>query len=467
MAAAIIKNQQTTNPINPLTVRRAALDILNRLDQDQRTLDIILDEVHAKKQFPAKRDRALLQTLVFGVLRWRGRLDYVLGTFSRTPLKKIDPPVRNILRLGLFQILYLSRIPQSAAVNTAVELAKKTAPPWVVRFVNGVLRTAAREHENIKFPDIDQNPVAAISTRKSFPEWYVRRRVNAVGCDETIALCDAINKIPDITLRTNTLRTDREILLKSLTDSAEGVAATAVAPDGITLTNPKKSIPQIEAFKRGWFQVQDEAAQLISLLTAPHPGESVLDACAGLGGKTGHMAQLMRNSGSITAVDTSSDKLGQLVRQMQRMGVSIVDTRTVDLTKPSDVIKLGRFDKILLDAPCTGLGVLRRNPDAKWKVRESMINQAARKQAELIHNLATLVNPGGYLVYAVCSTEPEENEAVAESFLEIHPEFTTADPREYLHSAVVSLIGRDGSLKTLPHRHNMDGFFGQVFKRIQ
>ena len=263
------------------------------------------------------------------------------------------------------------------------------------------------------------------------------------------------------------MKIDREILLKSLTDSAEGVAPTAVAPDGVILIRPKISIPQLEAFKRGWFQVQDEAPQLVSILTAPQPGESVLDACAGLGGKTGHMAQLMKNSGSITAVDVNSEKLGQLNRQMQRMGVSIVDTRTVDLTKPSALIKLGRFDKILLDAPCTGLGVLRRNPDAKWKVSESMIKQNARKQAELIHNLATLVNPGGHLVYAVCSTEPEENEAVAESFLKTHPEFTMADPREYLSSKVTSLIDRDGSLKTLPHRHNMDGFFGKVFKRTQ
>ncbi len=467
MAAAITKKEPTTNPIDPLSVRNTALNILNRLDRDHRTLDTILDEVLSRGTFPARRDRALLQALVFGALRWRGRLDYVIDFFSRTPANKMDLPVRNILRLGLFQILYLSRIPPSAAVNTAVEIAKRSSPPWVVRFVNGVLRSAAREHEKVKFPDINRDPTAAISARKSFPEWYVRRWVNTVGPAETMALCDAVNKIPDLTLRTNTLKTDRETLLKALVGLAEGIAPTAVAPDGINLTNPRIRIPKIEAFKRGWFQVQDEAAQLISLLTAPRPGENVLDACAGLGGKTGHMAQLMGNRGSIAAVDVNSDRLALLERQMQRMGVSIVATRTVDLTRPSDITELGRFDRILLDAPCSGLGVLRRNPDAKWKVHESMIMAAARKQIRLLNNLAALVNPGGHLVYAVCSTEPEENEAVVESFLKAHPRFTKVDPRQYLHSAAASLIGRDGSLKTLPHRHNMDGFFCQVFKRSQ
>ena len=462
-----MKTALNPSPVDPLTVRHTALELLNRLDRDHRTLDVILDEVLAKKHFPTKRDRSLLQALVFGVLRWRGRLDYVIDSFSRTPLQKIDPFIKNILRLGLFQILYLSRIPPSAAVNTAVELSKKSSPPWVVRFVNGVLRSAAREHETVKFPDIKRRPVTAISARKSFPEWYVRRWVNAVGPDETIAFCDAVNKIPDITLRANTLKTDRKTLLKSLVDLAEDVAPTAIAPDGIKLTNPLSRISQMDSFKKGWFQVQDEAAQLVSLLTSPQPGEKVLDACAGLGGKTGHMAQLMKNSGSITAVDVSPIRLVHLEEQMQRMGVSIVETRTMDLTRPSDISKLGKFDKILLDAPCTGLGVLRRNPDAKWKVNESMIKHAARKQSLLLHNLATLVNPGGHLIYAVCSTEPEENEAVVESFLKAHPQFSRLDPREFLHSAVVALIGRDGSLKTHPHRHNMDGFFCQVFKHIQ
>ena len=467
MVDAVSQNSPMSDHNDPLKVRKTALDILNRVDQGNRTLDNILEEILETEPFPAKRDRSLLQALVFGVLRWRGRLDYVISSFSRTPFSRIDPPIRNVLRLGLFQILYLSRIPPSAAVNTAVELAKASSPPWVARFVNGVLRNAARDHAKVNFPDIEREPVSAISACKSFPNWLIRRWVKAVGLDETLARCNAINRIPALTLRTNTLKTDRGHLLQTLAGEAATARPCDIAPDGIALSNLRKRIPEIDAFNAGWFQVQDEAAQLVSLLTGPRSGEKVLDACAGLGGKTGHMAQLMENIGPITALDINPAKLKRLERQMHRLGVSCVHTRTHDLNRPPGKNKFGHFDRVLLDAPCTGLGVLRRNPDAKWKTRESMIYSASEKQVRLLCNLAHLVKPGGHLVYAVCSTEPEENETVVDRFLQTHSEFIKANPSERLPQAVASLLGPDGSLKTSPDKHNMDGFYCVGLKRIQ
>jgi 16S rRNA (cytosine967-C5)-methyltransferase len=451
---------------NALTVRRLALQILYTQEQTTRTLDSVIEDTLKSKIFSDRRDRALLNVLVFGILRWRGRLDFVIQTFSHIPLKKIDARVLNILRLGLFQILHLDRIPVSAAVNTSVELAKLSSPPWVVRYVNAILRNAARGQKNIQYPDITTNPLQAIAARKSFPQWLIRRWLDTYGPDETVRRCDAINTIPPLTLRTNTLHTNREKLLQSLGDHAESVQPTKIAPDGVLLQNPDKPIPDFAAFEKGWFQVQDEAAQLVTLLLNPRPGEKILDACAGLGGKTGHIAQLMINTGLIIALDKHKTKLVKLNGQMQRMGVSIVSSAKHDLNKALLKEKFGTFDRILLDAPCSGLGVLRRNPDSKWNIKEQMLKNYGKNQVRFLNNLAHLVNRTGIMVFSVCSSEPEEGEWVSEQFLKSHPEFVIESPSPALPIDFTSFITREGYLKTSPHQHDMDGFFAVCFKRI-
>ena len=202
-------------------VRKTALYILNTLGKGHKTLDSVIEDVFRKKNFFSRKDRALLQALVFGVLRWRCRLDWIIDYFSETRLNRIDPKVLNILRLGLFQIIYLSRIPVSAAVNTSVEMAKTAAAPWVVRYVNGLLRNAARKYQNVPFPDIDKNPVKALAAEKSFPKWLVKRWLDRFGLKDAVLLCDAINTIPPITVRCNTLKTNREKLMKAVKGYAE------------------------------------------------------------------------------------------------------------------------------------------------------------------------------------------------------------------------------------------------------
>jgi len=446
-------------------VRKTALYVLSTLDKGHKTLDSLLEDVFREKTLFSKKDRALLQVLVYGVLRWRGRLDWIIDYFSKTRLNKIDPKVLNILRLGLFQIIYLDRIPVSAAVNTSVEMTKTDAAPWVVRYVNGLLRNAVREYQHVPFPEVGNDPAKALATKKSFPKWIIKRWLDRFGLKETELLCDVINIIPPITVRCNTLKTGREKLVKALNGYAEKIEITSYAPDGVFFSKPKRSIPNIEAFKGGLFAVQDEAAQLVTLLLDPQPGETILDACSGLGGKTGHIAQMMKNSGKLVAMDKDENKLLRLESEMYRLGVSIVTTCIHDLSNPLNREDFGKFDRILLDAPCSGLGVLRRNPDTKWRASQQNPAYCQKRQSLFLDNLAHLVKPSGVLVYAVCSMEPEENESVIKGFLNKHAKFDVEKRPTGLPFDACSLVNRNGYLKTFPHLNNMDGFFSVCMKR--
>ncbi|MFH2219926.1 MAG: 16S rRNA (cytosine(967)-C(5))-methyltransferase RsmB [Pseudomonadota bacterium] len=447
--------------------RKTALTVLNTLDSHQKTLDCVLDEVIDHDSSFSRRDRALAYALVYGVLRWRGRLDRIVHHFSKTPLHAIDPSVLNILRLGLFQIIYLNRVPDSAAVNTSVEMAKAFSAPWVVRYVNAVLRNAVRGYQNVSFPDMDKNPVSALAAEKSFPEWLIRRWLKRFGSDETVELCDAINTIPPITVRTNVLKIRRDELVNALGTDADNVEPTGTSPVGISFSNPKRPIFEIKSFQKGCFQVQDEAAQLATFLLNPKPGSIVLDACAGLGGKTGHIAQLMKNHGRVVAMDKNKEKLLQLETEMKRLGISIVSSRVHDLDNPPPLDGFEMFDGILLDAPCSGLGVLRRNPDTKWSVSENAFSRHRERQVKFIENLAHLVKPSGVLVYTVCSTEPEENQDVVNVFLDKHPDFAIDNDSTVLPKQARPLVGETGFFWTFPHLNNMDGFFAVRLKRIK
>jgi len=435
--------------------RTRTLFILNKLDKERKTLDNILENTPEDASF-SRRDQALTHALTYGVLRWRSRLDLIIGHFSKTPLNKMDSRILNVLRIGVFQMLYLDKIPVSAAVNTSVEMAKSFSSPWVVRFVNGLLRNIARKYESVPFPDMGKDPISALAAEKSFPKWLVRRWLRRFGTEETARLCDAVNSIPPITIRTNTIKTTREELMISLEAEVGEIDPTPHARDGISFSHPKMPVAEMKTFQKGWFQVQDEAAQLVSQFLNPQPGENILDACAGFGGKTGHIAQLMKNQGRIVAMDKDGGKLLRLKSETERLGISIVRTCVHDLQLPYEKESdFAGFDRILLDAPCSGLGVLRRNPDAKWSVSEKNLDRCKKRQSVFLNHLAPLLSPRGVLVYAVCSTETEENEAVTEAFLE------AGDLRFEIRNSESSY------LRTFPHRDHMDGFFAVRFRRIR
>ncbi len=447
--------------------RITALEILNQLDNSDKTLDILLDHAHQKKKIAYKKDRALLQAIVFGVLRQKKQLDWIIAHYSNIPIVKINPIVLNILRIGLFQILYLNRIPVSASVNTSVDLTKMFAPVWTVKFVNAVLRNAASSFESVPFPDPEKDIVESVSVRKSFPKWLIQRWLQRFGTIETETLCDAINTIAPITVRTNSLRTTREKLFKSLESEVGEIWLTPVSADGISFQNPRLMISELIAFRLGWFQVQDEAAQLMTGLLEPRPKETILDACAGLGGKTGHIAQMMKNTGRLVAMDVGKNKLARLSQDMNRQYISIVKTHIHDLNEPLKGKPFSVYDRILLDAPCSGIGVLRRNPDAKWRIEPENIEAFGKRQNLFLDNLALSVKPGGILVYGVCSFEPEETDIVVKTFLERHPEFTLDKPPQAMMELNSSLFTPEGYFRTFPHKHNMDGFFSARFLKIK
>ncbi len=447
-------------------VRKEALAILSELEKERPlTLDRMLDTYRTADPGQLRRDKAFLQALVFGILRTRNRLDWTIRHFSKTPFRKISPDVKNILRLGVYQILYMDRVPDSAAVNTAVELAKKVAAPWTVKFVNGLLRNIARHPDAVTFPDMAKNVVHALSVRKSLPEWLVQRWLTRFGQDQCVQLCDAVNTIPPLSLRTNTLKTSRTSLVNTLDNVVDATVRTSHTPEGILLYGLHTDLQALPGYAEGKFQVQDEAAQLVAHILAPRPGLRVLDACAGLGGKTGHIAQLLDNKGEIFALESVESKLAALEKEMRRLGISIVTPARHDLTKPPDPAVFGTFDRILLDAPCSGLGVLRRNPDTRWHRTTADLARYAGRQQTFLNHLAPLVKPGGILVYAVCSMEPEENEAVIQSFLARNRLFEPiAVPTDSI-SDPTSVVASDNCLRTLPHRHNMDGFFAVCLRR--
>ena len=446
--------------------RNSALFILNTLDRGQKTLDRVLEEdMIDKEHYLSRKDRALVNALVYGVLRRRGTLDWIITYFSNTQLNAIDSNILNILRIGLFQVIYLNKIPVSAAVNTSVEMAKSFTSPKVVRFVNAVLRRSTRDYKKVPFPDRKKDPVKALSATKSFPEWLIKRWLDYFGLKETEVLCDAVNNIPPITVRTNNLKISRNDLINKLESDVELIDYTSYSPDGIYFFKPKIAIPKIKAFEKGWFQVQDEAAQLVTYLLNPQPGETILDACAGLGGKTGHIAQMMKNKGKIVAMDKNNEKLLRHESEMKRLGISIVQTCIHNLDKPFDKNNITKFDRILLDAPCSGLGVLRRNPDIKWLMSKKNLINYKEKQVRFLDNISYLIKPSGVLVYAVCSTEPEENDEVVKAFLNKHPEFVIEKKPGGLPFNARSLINKNGYLITFPHINNMDGFFSVCFKR--
>ena len=445
------------------SARQIAFDLLRQVQDGSYPLDHWLDQAEPLLKALSRADRALVHALVYGTLRWQGRLDFIIDHLADKP-GKIDPRARIILRLALFQLYHMDRIPESAAVHSAVELAKKNRMQWATGFVNGLLRRAAKRPP-LPWPDVTKTPDLALSVNFSFPRWLTARWLERWRPDEVQCLCEAINAVPAITLRTNTLKTDRTSLIAAIQEEAANIRPTAYAPEGITLSALASPIPQWPSFQHGWFQVQDEAAQLVVHMLAPQPGETIWDACAGLGTKTAHIAQLMNNQGRLLASDRSVAKLKRLGHEMQRLGVTIASTQKLDLIveEPSD---LPVFDRILVDAPCSGLGVLQKNPDGKWRGSAHALGKYQHRQIALLARAALHLRPGGVLVYAVCSFEPEENGAVTKAFLQNHPDFAIhhCDMRAAAASQP-ALLTPEGWLSTLPHRHRMDGFFAAAFTK--
>ncbi|MBI5585068.1 MAG: 16S rRNA (cytosine(967)-C(5))-methyltransferase RsmB, partial [Deltaproteobacteria bacterium] len=379
------------------TARKWAFDCLLQSEAMGRFPDRVLGELYGQHPEISPLDRAFIQQLVFGVYRWRARIDWVLEKFSKTPLAKLDFPLLSILRLGAFQILFLDKVPVSAAVNEAVRLAKSGPAPWTGGMVNGILRSLVREKETLSPPTAeDLRPYLTIT--QSHPEWLTEAWLQTLGPQETIALCEANNQIPPLTLRTNTLKITRPDLLERLRKMFASVEATTWSPVGIRIVQPRAPLQDTNLYRQGFFQIQDEASQLIGFLLDPQPGEKILDLCAGFGGKATHLAQLMENRGRVLSVDRDSRKIRDLGQNTRRLDLAILQGLTGDILGDDLRRKIpGPFDRILVDAPCSGWGVIRRHPDLKWRIRYEDSHRLASLQIKFLQKAAGWLKSSGVL----------------------------------------------------------------------
>jgi len=437
--------------------------VLERVSSAGAYADLLLHTALGRSHLNAP-DRAFATDLVYGTLRWRGTIDYYLSHFVDQDLAKLEPLVASTLQLGAYQLLRAQRVPPSAAVDQSVRCIRAAGMGRAAGIVNAVLRRLALEHHKIALPSVRDDPVAHLTYALSLPRWLAERWIERRGVEEAVALARACNEVPPLTIRANRLRGDVGELLRDLRENFPDAAACRFARDGIVLGR-KGNPARDPSFLSGRFTVQDEASQLVVALLDPQPGERVLDLCAAPGGKTTAIAERVGPSGSVVAVDRTRRRLELVRRALRRLGLSAVRTVVRDATRPLDEIAPeGGFDRILVDAPCSGLGTLRRNPDAKWRVRPGDPARLAEVQRSLVANAAALLRPGGALVYSVCTMLAEENEEIAEHFERGSREFarirTDAVPRE-----VERLVDADGFLRTFPHIHDTDGFFAARFER--
>ena len=371
-------------------------------------------------------DRGLATELAYGAIRQRRLLDAWLDLLGKVPAQKQPPKLRWLLHLGLYQLLASDRIPASAAVSTTVELAKRGGLAKLAPVVNGLLRACLRRQEAGEPLPMPQDPAVALGVSQSLPQWLAQDLLAWLPADQAEAFGRACNSPPALDLRVNRLRSSREAVLQAL--AAAGVAAEPIEhlPMGISLTGRSGDLRQLPGYEQGHWCVQDRAAQRIAPLLDPQPGERILDACAAPGGKSTHLAELMNNEGTVVALDRAEARLRRVDRNSERLGLTCIQPRHGDAATLVERMPewRGSFDRILVDAPCSGLGTLARHADARWRIEPTAIDGLVLLQRQLLEGLLPLLKPGGRLVYATCTVHPRENSEVIAAFLADHPSWT-------------------------------------------
>jgi 16S rRNA (cytosine967-C5)-methyltransferase len=443
--------------------RVLAYQILLHLEQKASHPDRLIRATLDRHSMLEDRDRALLTELVYGVMRWRARLDWHIDQLSRIRLDKIALPVRVLLRLALYQMLFLDRVPDHAAVNETVNIAKTSQPPHVIRFVNAILREASRRGGEWNWPEAEKDRAGYISIMTSHPLWFVRKCVEQIGFEETMLFCEANNHVAPAVFRVNTLKSDAGRVMNSLRESGIEASRSPWLETALRVVAPRQDMTRTEAFRAGLIQAQDEASQLVSHVLAPQPGERVLDLCAGFGVKGTHVAMFMKNEGEVLSVDKSAWKIEELRKNAERQGALIIRAMAEDILqlRPEST---GTFDKILLDAPCTGFGAIRRNPDIKWRRHIKDPYRLSQLQKELLAHTVKFLKTGGVLVYATCTIFTDENEAVAEHLSKAHPWLTQENAADFLPDTCTGMVSGP-YLRTWPHKHDMDGFFAARWRK--
>lgn len=436
--------------------RQIAFTTLKLVDRQKLFTDVAIDQQLRGGELTSV-DRRLVTELVYGCVRRQRSLDFIIDQLAKKPAHKQPPDLRLILHLGLYQLRYLAQIPDSAAVNTTVQLAKDNDLQGLASFVNGLLRQYLRVGVDFPIaPAIDH-----LSISESFPDWIVELWLENYGEAATVELCHWFNQTPSLDLRINPLKTTLEQVVIAF-DQA-GIIAVPIShlPQGLRIKGGTGSITQLPGFIEGWWTIQDASAQLVTHLLNPQPGQIVIDACAAPGGKTTHMAELMQDQGEIWACDRPK-RLLQLQQNCDRLQLKSIQIQSGDSRDFPEFT--GIADKVLVDAPCSGLGTLHRHPDIRWRQNIDRITKLNQTQKEILASAATWVRSGGELVYATCTLNPLENQLVVKDFLESHPNWKIDIPDP---DHILAPFGNsEGWIEILPHQQDMDGFFMVKLKSL-
>ena len=441
------------------TSRDAALQALHSVEVNASYADLSLERI-LKHSSLDPRDKRLATELTFGCIRWQRRIDYLIDAFLKGDAGRLDVYTRNILRLGVYQLFFLDRIPDYAAISEAVIQAKRFSSRGSSSLVNGVLRSMAERGSTVVFPDRDEKPVEYLSIFYSHPEWMIKRWIARYGFDGAEKLCQANNSVAQLSVRANLLKGSRDELVTALKQEDVSAAPGRYSDTSLTIT-AKGSITSLEAYRAGLFQVQDESATLVSSLLDPEPNELIVDLCAGPGGKATNIAELMNDEGVVIAVDIRPSRLKFVLDNARRLGLNMLSGVVAD----GRTFQARGADRIIVDAPCSGLGVLRRRADLRWRMSEKEIENLCELQLALLLNIADSVRPGGVLVYSTCTIEPEENESVITNFLELRDDFLLENAEDFVNS---DLVDENGFLSTFPPRDGIDGAFAaRLLKKHQ
>lgn len=444
-------------PPVPASAREVALDVLVRVEQQGAYSNLLLGSSLQKAEL-SREDTGLATELVYGTLSRMITLDFVLGGFVSKGLAKLEPWVRGLLRISLYQIMYLDRIPSHAAVNEAVNIAKRRGHQGISGMVNGVLRSVLRVGELPVLPE-GLSREERISILHSHPLWMVQRWSEEYGPDTAEAMCAANNEPPAVSVRVNTTMISRAALLAELTASGLDAVESELSPFGLVIRGGG-NLALTSWYRDGYLSVQDESSMLVAEAVAPEAGMKVLDCCAAPGGKSAHMGELMKDQGHILANDLHEHKAKLIAEQAARLGLESIMTASGDALKLAESHVPASYDRILLDAPCSGLGVIRRKPDLKWRKQPEDVAGIAALQRELLQSVSRLLKPGGVLVYSTCTTEQEENSRVVAEFLEHNPDFASVSFQSPVWERVKgTALAKGEGIQLLPHHYGSDGFY--------
>lgn len=436
--------------------RETALKILYEVNKSGAYSNIALNKKLEDINL-SNLDKAFITELVYGTLKWKLSIDYIIDQFSSVKIKKLSPWILNILRLGVYQLIYMSKIPESAACNESVNLARRYGHSASSRYVNAVLRNIARSRDKIEYPDKNKDISAYLSVKYSHPEWMVKDWLERYGESFTEELLMSNNETPHLTVRVNTLKIGTEELRTQLEKEGFDIQPAKYIENALVINNPS-SITKMEAFVKGLFQVQDESSMLVAKVLDPKPNELAVDVCSAPGGKATHIAELMQNKGQVIARDIHEHKIKLIKDAALRLGIDIINAEIFDAQK-EDVNLRGKADRVLVDAPCTGLGIIRRKPDIKWTRDVKDLEEIVKLQKKILYVASRYVKPGGVLVYSTCTIEPKENEELVRKFIKDNREFELEDISNLLPDGLKKDSAKEGYIQLYPNIDGIDGFF--------